>query len=397
MSDERERHKWIRLDLIRIILFLFLGLFCQFGEEIFLGTTQARAADVELLTPRSGATVIARNPLTHLVLRQAGSATPSRVKVEKSGAVLDPIVKMDDGEHLYLHFRLPLEPGRNTFTIIPSGQRVELNFRQIRASLNPKSFAGGVDLFHRDDQLPESCQECHDLKETDTLEPVGLQQQTSCPTCHRTIIEKGPWKHGPVVNRQCLVCHQRSVKPWRIGFPATKIQDLCVTCHTYKKDWESRKFIHGPMIVGGCTLCHDPHGGKYRYQLWAAGSLQLCITCHSDKRNLVSKKKKQRPAYVHGIIYGEGCVVCHSPHATDERYMLSKPINELCTGCHHKLAGVKRGHPVAGHPTTAPQDPRRPGRRLVCSSCHNPHGSSYQYMLINTLQGARLCRGCHRR
>ena len=148
-------------------------------------------------------------------------------------------------------------------------------------------------------------------------------------------------------------------------------------------------------MIGGCTLCHSPHGSKHRYQLWAEGSLDLCVVCHDDKQDLLDKKNPVR--YVHGIIFGKGCIACHDPHATDEEFMLHKPINELCVSCHPGLAIVSQSHPVAGHPVAGPKDPLQPGRKFSCTSCHEPHGSAHQYLLIETKLGGRLCRVCHKR
>ena len=374
-----------------------LLLFSLFGSGLVTPWAQVQAAGLELLVPSSGSTVVARNPVTHLILRQKGDTEAIRVRVEKSGVILEPIVSMGGEEQTYLHFRLPLVPGKNRFTLQPSGQAVEIKYQHVQAALNVASLRKNVVFFHQSNKLPKSCEECHDLQETEIITPASLVRQVSCGTCHPQIVNRGKWRHGPTVNQQCLSCHQRSVKPWRIGFPDVKIQDLCASCHTSTRSWSTRENIHGPLILGGCTLCHDPHGGDNPDMLWAEGSLQLCIACHSDKGNLVDEKRENRPPYGHGIIFGKGCVACHDPHATDEKFMLKKPTNELCVGCHPSLQGVTRGHPVAGHPVTAPSELRRPGRKLTCVGCHDPHGSTHQYLLVETKLGARLCRGCHRR
>lgn len=376
------------------IAIAFLLFLCFSGIEPALIRAQAQAADVEVLTPLPGATVVARNPETHLVLRQFWNGEPLQVRVEKSGVKLKPVVVDRHKENNYLHFRLPLEPGKNSFTVVPGGQRVELTYRQLQADLNPNSFGKDVYLFHQDDKLPQRCEGCHDLQNTTPIENMGLKKQTSCIVCHPNVIKKDAWQHSPTVSQQCLTCHQKSVRPWRIGFPAAKIEDTCFTCHTGKKAWKSRAFIHGPMIFGGCTLCHNPHGDKYRYQLWAEGSVALCITCHGDKENLVQKENPL--PFVHGIIKGQGCVACHDPHATDQQFMLRKPINELCVGCHTGLAGISRGHPVGGHPVAGPKERRRPGRELTCASCHDPHGSRFRYLLIGDSRGGNVCIPCHR-
>jgi predicted CXXCH cytochrome family protein len=347
---------------------------------------------VELLTPPPGAKVIARTPETHLVMRQSGTREASQVMVDRSGATLQAVVIEEGEEHIYLHFRVPLKRGVNTFTIIPGGQRIELTYQPLQGllPLNLKGFY----FFHQDSQLPESCVDCHDLQETKIMDTLGLKQQTSCSDCHKNLVAKKTWQHSTTVNQQCLVCHLQYVKPWRIGIREGRIDETCLACHTTKKKLQSRNHQHGAMI-GGCTLCHNPHGSNHRYQLWAEGSLELCLACHDDKQKLFAKDNPV--SHVHGIIFGMGCVACHEPHATENPFMLLKPINNLCSGCHPAFAGIERGHPVGGHPLAAPSEGRRPGRKLVCSSCHEPHGSAHESMLIETKLGARLCRECHRR
>ena len=378
---------WVKVTLILTIW--------SFGFAISPDRCRVWAADMELLTPKPGATIIARNPETHLVLRQSGTGEAIRVRLKKTGAMLKPVEAIKGGEHIYLHFRLPLKRGQNIFTIVPGGQQLELTYQPLQAILptNMKKFY----LFHQNSgQLPESCVGCHDLTATETIYPVGLEQQTSCAACHKNLIERYPQKHSTTVNQQCLSCHLQysNSKPWRIGFRQGKIDETCYTCHTSKKVWQSRKYPHGPMI-GGCTLCHNPHGSKYPNQLLAEGSLDLCISCHVDKQNLVDKKDPV--PYVHGIIFGKGCIACHNPHATDEKFMLIKPINKLCISCHPGVAAAGLTHPVAGHPVAGPRNPSQQNRKFSCTSCHDPHGSVHQNMLIETKLGGRLCRVCHKR
>jgi predicted CXXCH cytochrome family protein len=294
----------------------------------------------------------------------------------------------------YLHFRLPLKPGLNVFTILPANQRLELRYQPLVANVTAGSLGKDAYLFHRSDELPKSCGACHDLHKTAPIEPLGLEGQESCAVCHRNILEKAKKKHSSTANNLCLTCHQLSVKPWRIGFPGSNIEETCLACHTGKRDWRSRKYVHGPLKVGGCTLCHNPHGDENRHQLWADGAAALCVACHSDKEDLMQKER--RPVFVHGIIHGPGCVACHDPHATNHQFMLHKPVNELCVSCHPGLAGITRGHPVGGHPVAGPDERRRKGRELSCVSCHDPHGTPHPDLLFETYLGGQFCRKCHK-
>ena len=103
----------------------------------------------------------------------------------------------------------------------------------------------------------------------------------------------------------------------------------------------------------------------------------------------------QKKLFVHGILNAKGCVICHSPHATDYRFQLDGEINDLCVSCHTGFKGVKLGHPVHKHPVVGKKDPRRKGYAFTCTSCHNPHGSENRYMLIGDVRGGQVCVMCH--
>ena len=153
-----------------------------------------------------------------------------------------------------------------------------------------------------------------------------------------------------------------------------------------------KSYVHGPAATGDCTVCHDPHGGEFPYMLWADPKVDLCIACHTDKQDV---KKKKKGFVEHGIIEGLGCSACHSPHASDYRFQLAGSINDVCVSCHIAMKGITEGHPVGNHPLSDVDDPRRKGRELSCTSCHNPHGANYQYLLIGSLLGGHVCSKCH--
>ena len=381
---------WLKLSLGKVILCMTLVLFGFDFSGVFSLRGVAIAAGVEILTPPQGSTIFARNSSTHLVLSRPAKAGARQLTVKVGDVIIEPLVEMQDQGTDYLHFRLPLVPGANTFTILPGGVKLEVKYQPISANV-PASIKKAY-LFHQDEELPKICSTCHDLRDTRETGQSGLEAQESCAVCHQDV-SAATWKHSPVSSKRCLTCHQQSVKPWRIGFPSGKAVDICIPCHTGKSAWFSRKEIHGPMIVGGCTVCHNPHGSENRYFLWAEGSLELCLTCHSEKENLV--KKDDHLPYVHDIIPRRGCVICHDPHASDNLFVLKMPINKLCVSCHNKMDDIGQGHPVERHPVTRPKERRRPGRELSCTSCHDPHGSPHEYMLIEDPMEGQLCRVCH--
>jgi predicted CXXCH cytochrome family protein len=365
---------------------LIIGLSLQFP----LGNAWAAP---EILVPPPAATIYARQPTTHLVVRQQQNDSISRTRVRKDDLLFSPqgIWQAKNGAY-YLHFRLPLVPGKNSFELIPAGKNVVIKYRPLRSLLNVNFDEKGVSLFHRNELLPASCKECHHDKPAQPSKPIDEQAQPLCFECHKNIVENN-WKHSPAATLQCRACHQETPDPNKITIPAGKVETSCFQCHVSKKAWLKMDHIHGPVGTGDCTVCHNPHADQNRAQLWAEGKDVICVACHTDKKDLLAEDSSTY--YIHGIIKGGGCIACHSPHATDHRFQLYKPINELCVGCHTAFKDVVKGHPVGGHPVQGVKDPRRPERTFSCTSCHNPHGSDYKFLLIGDILGGQVCSQCH--
>jgi predicted CXXCH cytochrome family protein len=120
---------------------------------------------------------------------------------------------------------------------------------------------------------------------------------------------------------------------------------------------------------------------------------EACMKCHPGV--LAGKHR-------HGPADAGYCTLCHDPHASPNATQLRKPSWYLCTTCHEEMAsGV---HVLAGfvkgitHPTKDKRDPARPGKRLSCASCHEPHSAANRYLFAfeaNTRN--ELCGVCHRK
>ena len=120
------------------------------------------------------------------------------------------------------------------------------------------------------------------------------------------------------------------------------IREVCLKCH---KAVLEAKFKHGPADAGYCTLCHNPHASKYDAML-RKSSWSLCVTCHSDK--------------------GAGA---------------------------HVLAYSGKG---TTHPTRLRRDPMRPGKRISCASCHDPHSAdSNNLFTYEARTRTDMCKLCH--
>jgi len=120
---------------------------------------------------------------------------------------------------------------------------------------------------------------------------------------------------------------------------------------------------------------------------------ETCMKCHD---NVLGGKFK------HGPVDAGLCSLCHNPHASPNPAWLRKSSWDLCATCHTSQAMGR--HVVAGyvksssHPTRGKRDPSRPGKRMSCSSCHEPHSSEARDLFAyNVKTRPALCNVCHRK
>jgi len=120
---------------------------------------------------------------------------------------------------------------------------------------------------------------------------------------------------------------------------------------------------------------------------------QACMKCHPGMLS---------GSFRHGPADAGFCNLCHDPHGSPSPAWLRKPSWDLCTTCHvEKTAGA---HVVAGfvsgntHPTKDRRDPSRPGKRLSCTSCHEPHSAgSRDLFQFEAKTRYEICGVCHRK
>ena len=370
---------------------LLCVLFLIFPGLVFAGS-------MKILTPKPDSTIYARTPYSHMVLQVQVNTDLNRIKL---GTREDDILPHNISQHkgvTYIHYRLPLNPGKNTFYLTPGQQKFTLRYKPLRTLRNVNFDAPSVYLYHREGIMKNECRPCHDVKTLPKdkmieASPYG-ELSPACYSCHKAIFQETKWQHSPAANLMCETCHEQKKDVGRISVSIGKDATLCYRCHLVKgRVWSEMAHIHGPVGLGVCSVCHNPHGDAYRFQLWADGKGEMCVSCHSDKQVLYDQSSS---ITVHGIIKGHGCTSCHNPHASEERFLLSKPINELCVSCHNKFEGIKTGHPVGGHPVAGDRDPRRKDREFSCTSCHNPHGSKFKFLLIGDILGGHICSKCHK-
>jgi len=102
---------------------------------------------------------------------------------------------------------------------------------------------------------------------------------------------------------------------------------------------------------------------------------QVCFTCHREQQ-ADSKKNSTHPIDVKKVV----CSDCHNPHGSTGPALLKKnTLNETCFLCHAEKRGPLRfeHQPVVEN----------------CANCHTPHGSNITPLLKD--RPPLLCEDCH--
>jgi len=364
----------------------------------FLIASPGGAGEISLLAPNVDQSLLSRNKVISVLVKVADVADLKLLTLQddSDGRGIEPSRRQAKDNVYYVHYLVPLKKGKNSFTLGPIARKISIRYTPLSSLLNVDLEAPGVYRFHQQGTIPGECAGCHSEKlpagaVTDKVR-YGLFSP-ECYSCHSNIVSGTEWRHFPSSALLCRSCHQSNSDANKMVVPTGKVEGLCFDCHVNKKKWMGMSHIHGPVGTGDCTICHDPHGSGSAFQLWADGKGKLCVVCHEDMKKFVEGVSQN--FVVHGIMKAQGCGACHSPHATDHPFQLYAEISELCLGCHTGLVGVENGHPVQNHPVKGKSDPLRAGYPFSCTSCHNPHGSPFKYMLIGDMRGGRVCAKCH--
>ena len=257
--------------------------------------------------------------------------------------------------------------GKTTRSVLNLFFRSELDRGTLMA---PEGYT--KNFFHTD-RNEKLCKACHHMKKdtkfkfTKKIKPSKINmrsfsvmrnpEKSNCFTCHKAMT-RGKYGHAPAVNFACTECHNgKSGKNNSNNFGRSKYltqdptQDMCFSCHKgIKKDIVSAYSTHATLAKGQCTKCHDPHSSDHLFHL-RKSIVKLCATCHPEK------------------IEGK-----------------------------HILGSFVFGRNRGRHPVQGAKDPARKGRKLVCTSCHNPHGSQGVFLLRTKGKiPYSVCQRCHKK
>jgi predicted CXXCH cytochrome family protein len=196
-----------------------------------------------------------------------------------------------------------------------------------------------------------------------------LLLSSSCTSVSRSVVTP-PQVEGAhfVGNQQCEDCHAEITRQ----FPGS------VHSRFFKEEPEH----HG---VSGCESCHgagskhiQAGGGKNVFIHNPGKDPQPCLECHQEKHAEFSLPQH------HPVLEGQmNCVDCHDPHGRD---IFKQPgglglarQDQQCAQCHREQTRSF----VFVHE----------GMQDGCTTCHQPHGSINDKMLIQ--RDSNLCLRCH--
>ena len=254
-------------------------------------------------------------------------------------------------------------PNKLCFTCHPMGAQIN------RMQAHPPAKAGW-------------CTDCHSPHASNNKGILVARQRELCFRCHPTVgvLANMPVQHQPFLNDNCTGCHE----PHGADYSPLLVQaqpGLCYQCHPAIQNQFAEPSHHPIGIELTCGSCHNPHAAQYAGLIDAQNN-QFCYQCHGDKQVLY-----QTSAHSNTL-----CIGCHTPHGSAYSPILIAPNPDLCLRCHTTFEGGNQ------HPVRQQFFDVHSRKGLTCtSSCHNPHGSRYSYMLKNfEFPQDGECLQCHK-
>lgn len=226
------------------------------------------------------------------------------------------------------------------------------------------------------------CTDCHSPHASNNKGMLIARQRELCFGCHPTVASMSDFatQHQPFSNDNCTGCHE----PHGSDFTPLLVKAqpaLCYTCHPQIENQFVQPSHHPIGLNLTCASCHNPHAAPYP-GLLSGSANQFCFECHGDKQAVYETSKHT----------AADCVGCHTPHGSAYRPMLLANQPDLCLRCHSKYEGSN------SHPVRPEYYDVHAKKGLTCtSSCHNPHGTQYKFM-IRTYNFNRdsMCLQCHK-
>lgn len=227
-----------------------------------------------------------------------------------------------------------------------------------------------------------------------TIDGASNVGDAKCASCHED--KMAPFAktvHGRLANfevmgggKGCESCHGPASLHANEGdtskiFSFAKLTNdqasaICLKCHSYGSLMEWHGNMHAINDVA-CTDCHKIHQGTTAVKKSLKMSEpDLCYSCHQEYQ-----AKASFPSH-HPIKEGKMvCSSCHEVHGSAGKSLLKtdERPNDLCYNCHARHQG-----PFVFEHSPVQED---------CSICHDPHGTVANNLLKQS--EPFLCLQCH--
>jgi DmsE family decaheme c-type cytochrome len=166
-----------------------------------------------------------------------------------------------------------------------------------------------------------------------------------------------------------------SFRPDDTSHSAAENNAICLGCHERGDRTYWSGSTHETRGLQ-CSNCHTVmRNVSLKKNLKTAWELDTCFQCHKDRRAQLYRTSHM-PLREGKMV----CSDCHNPHGSATEAMLREDsINDNCYKCHAE----KRGPFLFEHLPV----------RENCDNCHDPHGSINEHML--RISTPRLCSECH--
>jgi predicted CXXCH cytochrome family protein len=251
---------------------------------------------------------------------------------------------------------------------------------------------------------------------------LAAEGESLCGPCHPAHGASPPTGGDDPAASRCTECHsgtfpvtlghsRQGQPPWR-----QLVGDLPLF------DQGGERNPYGFMT---CPTCHDVHAPADRRSMRAEerDPPELCLGCHQEKGSLLGSPHDPRQGKA--AEGGAACGTCHPMHPAQEAELGAWVLPEggqgtwndrKCTPCHGSARDAPWGYTEAtSHPVNvllpkgmaAGELPLydtlggTAGRGLVCTTCHDLHGTpagrdqALPYFLRQDPAGGGLCTGCH--
>jgi predicted CXXCH cytochrome family protein len=209
----------------------------------------------------------------------------------------------------------------------------------------------------------DSCEICHGAgsrhaESTEAADIVGAQALRDLEPASRSAI--------------CLQCHTRALARFRASAHA-RAGVSCWECHPDALHTPPTAPATLPAVAHGWETTHAPDDGPRVTAGEGARQTAFCLQCHGEIEAELALQ------YHHPVPEGTmGCVDCHAVHG-EEEWTQVEGRDARCLSCHEEIGGPFLFEHYA--------------LEEGCSSCHAPHGSMVDKMLVQ--EGNGLCEQCH--